>query len=281
MTLAAGRVVFSAACFSAVVLAQPQRRQRVRSEDRLLVWFVGLGGSALFHICFSWGQQRASVASATIVMATMPALAAAGEALFLGHRPSGRNGIGLLLSLLGVVVITQTGASSGSATTIGGLLGIGAASLTWAAVTVAQRRLADRYDPWWLNTPGTIAGAALMILIALPGAGELGRLDALQWWWLFWLGAVSSAFIYGATTVAMRTLPATTVASAGSLVTPLAILVAWVHLGERPSPGGVIGASLVVLGVVLVGAPSRPAAAPARAVGDGSAMPVTPAGAGD
>jgi drug/metabolite transporter (DMT)-like permease len=68
---------------------------------------------------------------------------------------------------------------------------------------------------------------------------------------------VSSAFIYAATTIAMRTLPATMVASSGTLVTPIAILVAWAHLGERPSPGGVVGAVLVVVGVVLVGASSR------------------------
>lgn len=257
LTLSAGRVVFSAVCFAAVVTAQPGRRQPIRREDRALVWFVGLAGSAGFHICFTWGQQRASVAAATIVMATMPALAATGEALFLRHRPSPRTGAGLVLSLLGLVVITRTGAASGAGTSLAGIAALGAASLAWASVTVAQRRLAGRYDPWWLNTPGTLAGALLMAALAAPRVGELGGLGPLQWWWLIWLGAVSSAFIYAATTIAMRTLPATVVASSGTLVTPIAIVVAWAHLGERPSPGGVVGAVLVVAGVVLVGASSR------------------------
>ena len=258
LTLAAGRVVFSAAAFAAVVALQPRRRRPIAAGDRWRVLFCGLGGSAGFHLLFSWGQDRVSVTVAAVVLATMPALVAAGEVAFLRHRLGAVQLAGLGLSLGGVAV-TSWGGGDGGATSVLGALAVAGATAVWSAVTVVTRSVAARYDPWWLNTPGTMLGAAVMVALAAPRYRELGRLPALGWLELAWLGAVSSAFIYAALARAMRDFSATTTASLSTLVTPASVVVAWIGLREHTGPVAILGAVTVIGGVLLVtrSAPGR------------------------
>ena len=251
LTLAAGRVVFSALTFVAVVTAQPARRRPIERADRWRVLACGLGGSAGFHVLFSWGQREVSVAVAAIVLGTMPALVALGEVVVLRHRFGGRTLAGLALSLVGIAAISWR-PDSGGHTSVPGLLAVAGATAVWAAVTVLTRSLGGRYDAWWLNTPGTVLGALVMIALAAPRAHELRALPLSSWVWLVWLGSVSSAFVYAAMAYAVSVLPATTTASLSTLVTPLSVVVAWVHLGERPDRPTVVGVLAVAAGVALV-----------------------------
>lgn len=250
LTLAAGRVVFSALAFGAVVTLQPHRRRPIERADRWRVLACGLGGSAGFHVLFSWGQARVSVALAAVTLALMPVLVALAEVVLLHHRLGRAQVGGLVLSVAGVVAVSW-GPGDRTPTSLVGLAAVAGATVVWAGVTVLTRTLADRYDPWWLNTPGTVVGAAVMLVVAAPRLGELGGLPALGWVQVVWLGAVSSAGIYAALARAMRDFPATVVASAGTLVTPLGVLIAWVGLGERPVAVTVLGAVAATVGVAL------------------------------
>jgi drug/metabolite transporter (DMT)-like permease len=172
---------------------------------------------------------------------------------------------GLALSLAGITAVSW-GSGAGAVSALG-VAAIAGATLVWAGVTVVTRSLADRYDPWWLNTPGTLAGAGVMLaLVAVhpSGFGLVTRLSAAGWLSVVWLGAVSSAFIYAAQARAMQDLSATAVASVGTLLTPVSLLVAWVWLGERPGPPAVAGAACVIGGVLLVTLRSAPPVSPTR-----------------
>ena len=166
--LAAGRVVVSAIAFVTVVAVQPWRRREIDPRDRVRVVLCGLGGSAGFHLLFSAGQDRVTVAVSAVVLGTMPAMVAALEWLFLRHRLTRSHAVGLVLSVLGIVVISWGSGGDGSSTPLGIVL-VAASTLVWASVTVATRSVADRYDAWWLNTPGTVLGALVMLVVARPG----------------------------------------------------------------------------------------------------------------
>lgn len=252
--LAAGRVVASAIAFITVVTLQPRRRRSIEPRDRVRVVLCGLGGSAGFHLLFSAGQDRVTVAVSAVVLGTMPAMVAALEWLFLHHRLTRSHAVGLVLSVLGIVVISWGAGGSGgdgSSTPLGIAL-VAASTLVWASVTVATRSVADRYDAWWLNTPGTVLGAIVMLVVVAPRAGGFSGLSVGGWLMVVWLGAVGSAFVYAALTGAMQVLSATTTASLATLVTPVSILVAWVVLDETPTVASVVGSAVVVVGVVFV-----------------------------
>ena len=254
--LATGRVVSSAALFVIMMACSPQRYRRIERGNRTRVILCGLLGSAGFHLLFVWGQQRVSVAVAAVVMATMPTLVALGEVTFLRHRLTAQHIIGIALCTAGCIAIGMAAGSAGGTS----LLGAGAvamAAIVWAGVTVSTRGIAHLYDAWWLNTPGTLLGAVLVLAIEAPNASEFTSLSLKGWLLVIWLGTASSAFIYFAMTRAMTTLSATTAISLGTIVTPSSMLVAWLILDDAPRVLELVAAAVVIAGVVLVTAEPR------------------------
>ncbi len=249
--LATGRVVTAALFYVAIIAARPSRRTPIRKGDRLRIVLSGLGGSVVFHLLFSWGQQRVTVAMAAVVMATMPAMVAAGEVLFLRHRLTRVHLAGLAAAMIGCAAIGLAGGDHGSTS----LLGAGAialATLTWAAVTVATRSITKSYDGWWLNTPGALLGAVLILGLEAPHLGEFGSLSLKGWLAIIWLGSASSAFIYYVMARVMTVISGTTASALGTVVTPTSVLVAWLVLGDAPSFAEVLGGICVITGAVLV-----------------------------
>jgi len=249
--LAAGRVVASAVMFMLVVGVGRNRRSPVPRRDRWLVLLAGLGGSMGFHVVLNAGYPHVSVAVAAVIMATTPVLVAVGEVVFLRHRLRHQQVAGLLLTLVGCSLIGLVGDGGGETTLLGVLLVLAAAAL-WAAVTVATRSVANTYDPWWLNTPGTVLGAVLMLAIRPSVISELAGLSWKGLLVTIWLGTASSAFVYYAYARVMQVLPATVTMSIGTVVTPLGVLVGWLWLGTAPTWVEVIGGAVVVCGAVLV-----------------------------
>lgn len=257
--LATGRVVAGAVLFSLVVGLGKGRRTPVPRSDRWLLLLAGLGGSMGFHVVLNAGYPHVSVAVAAVLMATAPVLVAVGETVFLRHRLTRQQLVGVLLTLLGCSLIGLMGDGGGETTLLGVVLVEGAA-LLWAAVTVATRSITNAYDPWWLNTPGTVLGAVLMLAIRPSVVGELFDVSWKGLLVVIWLGTASSAFIYYVYARVMQVLPATVTMSIGTVVTPLGVLVGWFWLGTAPTPVEVIGGAIVVLGAVLVTRKSVPPA---------------------
>ena len=248
--LAAGRVVTSALTYIAVVAASPRRRTHIAKRDRVTVMLCGLVGSAGFHVLFAWGQQRVSIAVSAVIFATMPAITAVGEVLFLSHRFQRHHIVGLVLSTVGCVLIGVHG--SGGNTSVIGAFSIFGSVLAWAAVTVATRKAAGAYDQWWFYTPGTVLGAVVLLGLEAPHLSEYVHLSFKGWLVVIWLGSASSAFVYYALARVMTVLPATTTVSIGSVLTPTTVLVAWAVLGTAPTWFDVVGGGVVIGGVMLV-----------------------------
>lgn len=232
------------------------RYRPIERGNRTRVILCGLLGSAGFHLLFVWGQQRVSVAVAAVVMATMPMLVAVGEVTFLKHRLTVRNLTGIALCTAGCIAIGLA-AGSGGGTSLLGAGAVGLAAVVWATVTVSTRGIAHLYDAWWLNTPGTLLGALVVLAIEAPNASEFTSLSLKGWLLVIWLGTASSAFIYFAMTRAMTTLSATTAISLGTIATPSSMIVAWLLLGDSPDVLEVLAAAVVIAGVVLVTAEPR------------------------
>lgn len=252
MALATGRVTVSALMFSLIVLARPGLRTPIPRHERWRVFAIGFGGSAVFHLLFNWGQSKVPVAIAAVIMATYPVMTTVGEVIFLGYRLRRVQAVGVVLSTAGCIAIGVTGGVGDGDGSLWGALAVAAAALAWAAVTLVTRDIGERYDSWWLNTPGTVVGAVFMLAITAPELGEYGSLSWQGWLVVVWLGSASSAFIYYALARTMRVLSATTTTAISTVVTPLSVLVAWGVRGEVPTLAQLLGGAVVIGGVMLV-----------------------------
>ena len=220
--------------------------------------------TALYQVCFFAGVERAGVALGTLVtIGSGPVFAGLLAAVALRERPGRAWAVATALCVLGLALLTGDG---GGGQALGVLLAL-ASGLAYAAYTVAAKALLER---------GAGSGEVMASAFGLGGALLLPVLVTQPLGWLAtpgglalagYLGLVTTALAYVLFGRGLAVLPAgpvTTLVLAEPLVaTALGVAL----LDERLAVLGVVGAALVLAGLVLQGVaagrrPGARAAAP-------------------
>lgn len=225
---------------------------------------LGLGGLAVYHLCLNFAETRIASGTAAILIALIPAATAAVGALWLRERLSARTLSGLSLALAGVVLVVL--ASGKSVHFQPKALLVLVSVLAAAVYFTGQKSWSARYGAEAV-TAVTLLGGTLGTLpfgLDLPRAlvaAPLGRSAAL-----LWLGLAPTFVGYLTWSVAIHRASATRVASFIYCSTPIALLIGWLWLGERPGWLTLVGGAIVVSGVILANTRGRAAAKiPSRA----------------
>ena len=214
--------------------------------------FLGFYG---YHTGLAFGELTIEAGAASLIIASVPVFTALLAAAFLGERLGPLGWIGTAVSFCGVVLI-----SLGE----GGTLGIdpGALPILLAAVSeslffVFQKPYLAKYGSLRFTTYAIWAGTLTMLVFApgLVGAVAGAPLEATLS--VVFLGAFPTVVAYLALGYAFARMPATNATSFLYLVPGLAFLVAWVWLGEVPTPLSVVGGAVALTGGVRVNAQRR------------------------
>jgi drug/metabolite transporter (DMT)-like permease len=107
------------------------------------------------------------------------------------------------------------------------------AALFWAAA-----------QPWW-TFPGSYVSGNTSLL------GRLDSLDVSIWLLVTWMVVLGTIVPFVLVVGALRYITATRVGIVAMLEPVVAILVAWIWLGEALAPAQVVGAALTLTGIVL------------------------------
>jgi drug/metabolite transporter (DMT)-like permease len=259
-TLAAARLVLGSALF--LLVLSPAALRAVPLGDALRMAGLGVIGFAGVPVFQALGTEQTSGATATVLASTSPLWIALLAPVLLGEDVRLTVVIGVLLALLGVAAITGLGpgqASEVSGAPLGNLIVL-LSSVASALYTVLGKDLARRYSPLLFCALSCVGGA----LAGLPLAGwELSAAAAwptpLGWALLAYLGVLVTFVGFAVWFWGLRALPA---AQAGALIflQPLSgLALALLVLGDRPTPGFLLGCALVLAGVyVAIGRTARP-----------------------
>ena len=234
---------------------------------RDVVALLGLGiiGNGFYQCLFIIGMSHTRAGIAALVIAASPAWIAI-ISQFLGREQlSSRGWIGIGLQLTGVAcVVASTGAmeASGEAILGAGLIAIG--SIMWAVFSVLLQPYTQRTHAIHLSAITLSSGGLFCLIFALPG---MLRMDwstvTLPAW-----GAVLYASV-GALVIAyllfyrgIRVLGPTRTAMYSNLQPIIALAVAAMVLSERPTGWQLLGATLIMAGLLISRtakvAPTRP-----------------------
>lgn len=247
-------------------------------RETLRVMVLGGLGFGVYQILWTWGLTTIPAGDSALLIAASPVLTAVIAAL-IGSDTLGRDkALGVVVSFLGVIVVVAAGVGLDLSGSPAGFVLTLAAAVCWALYTAVGARFLRRQSPLVLTTWATVGGA---IVLAPPGIAQLvapGALDHAGGSVLQIAGAVVYSGVLAAALAnviifnGIRMLGPTRVINIQSLVPALAVVLAFIFLGEPIQIGQVVGGAIILLGLALTRrAAARP---PARPSGRTAGAPV-------
>jgi len=225
---------------------------KVTAQDRRdLVW-LGFSGHCLYQLFFVGGLARTTASNGALIFGTTPAVVALASAVMGHERVGSVHWIGAALSALGIYFVVGHGASLDSATLVGDLM-IGAGVFCWAAYTIGGLRLMARHSPLFVTGASMAIGTIPYALISLPDFAGVrwGALSGAVWGALLFASLGAFCFCYLVWYAGVQRLGPSHTAMYSNAIPLVAMFVAAFWLGESLTALKIVGAGLVVGGVVL------------------------------
>ena len=245
--LSLSRLAVASAALLALACWTRPRRPRLR--DLPLITAAGFTGMTAYQLLLNEAERTVPAGTASLVISAAPLVSLAIAVLFLGERLTLAGALGSLVAFAGVIVVSLARA---------GISFDGAIALVIAA-TIAQgvyhpliKPLLNRYSSLEVATYTMIAGTVMSLPLLPWGWQSLVAAGTGAWLSAIYLGLLPSALGFVLWGVAVRALPVAASTSLLYLVPGVAVLIAFLWLGERPTSVEAIGGLVIVAGVALL-----------------------------
>jgi drug/metabolite transporter (DMT)-like permease len=258
--VALARLTIASLCFALLLAIKRVPLPPRRDWPQLAL--LGVIGLTVYHLCLNYAETRIASGTASILISLVPAATAAWSAIWLRERLPARTLVGLGVALLGVVLVVLASGRQVRFEPMAALVLISV--LASAIYFVGLKPLFARHGTLGVTAFGFFAGTlgTLPFGLQLPHAVAVAPWPAIAA--LLWLGIAPTFIGYIAWNVAIHRSSASQVSSFIYFSPPIAVLIGWVWLGERPGPLTLVGGVVTVAGVVLANARRRaPVPAPA------------------
>lgn len=215
--------------------------------------FMILGGSAVtgFYVVYGLAVEWSSVAVATVLLYLAPAIVGIGGALFLNEPLTSRNIVSMLLAFAGCILVVGLIGDADDVTTRGIVAGL-LSAVTYASFTLIGKPLMGRHPVDMTLFFHLLFGSVGLLAVALIVNGRVhASWQAVIVITLF-NGIFSSLLPIASYTIGMRRMRAASASTIATLEPVLAIMLAWMLLGESLGPVQIAGAALVISAVLLL-----------------------------
>jgi drug/metabolite transporter (DMT)-like permease len=228
-----------------------RKPERIEQQDRKYVFLIGFVGYFLSMGAQLLGTKLSNASLGALLNSLNPVSIMVFAAFILKEQLTVRKVVGIILSIAGVYTIIGGVDSNGY--TIGILLSL-FSGISWSYVSVAVRRITQKYDPLQITTYGIIVGAvctlpfSLVELMITPTAIQFDWLVVCS---LLYIGLVCTALAHVLWNRCLSMIEAGICSSFYPLQSMTAVLLGWLFLGESIDINFLWGAMLIVAGVML------------------------------
>lgn len=234
---------------AALALAAPLVGVRSpRRHDLPLIALCGLTGMSAYQVLLNWGETRVPAGAASLLISIAPVFAALQAGGFLGERVTGRMLAGSAIAIGGAALITSGASGMASADALLVL----AAAVAQGAYHVAIKPLLRRYSGFEVACYAMWSGTVFLLPLAPTAVRALVAAPPSALGAAVYLGLGPSALGFVTWGYAIARGSVARAAAALYLVPPVAFLVAFAWLGEKPHLTELAGGLLGVAGVTLV-----------------------------
>jgi DME family drug/metabolite transporter len=265
LSLAFWRDLVTFACLL-LGLALLQRRQ-LRVERRDLPWLAALGavGVGTFHVLWNLAILQIGYAAATVLLYSSPAFVALMARLIWQEPLTRYKVLAIVLTLAGCALVAGPEELAGVEFTAGGLLLGLAAALTYGGFSLFGRQVAPRYSPWTVLTYGFGFGALVLLPLQFTTAPPW-PVPPQTWIWFGGLVLAATIVPFAAYLAALEWLPVSVASILAASEVVFGSLIGYLVFDERLQSWQIVGAGLVVGGLVILTTQRR--AAPSARTGD-------------
>ncbi len=236
---------------------QPVRRD-LGSASIKLMWLIAAGGFfALDLLCLHWSLRFTSVVNATLLLNFAPIFVSLGAWIAFREPPRPRTVLSYIIAMAGVALLVGSASSFERGKLFGDTLGLAAGAAYGAYLLVVGRY--RHKTPTSLVMGVTTLACAFALLPATLTMGEsLVPRTWIGWATLIALALITHAGGQGLLVFAMRYFPAFTSSVTLLLQPVVAACGAWVIFNEALGPWQILGAGIVLLGLLLCHAATTP-----------------------
>lgn len=277
LALVSMRTLFAGLLLGAILLAR-----RGRLPLRWNLWkrmiFLGLTNIVVPFALIAWGQQHIPSGMASILNAMVPLFTIVFASLALADEHiTAAKLAGLGIGFTGVILLAlpsfeAAGVDDDAALAMAGMLAVAGAAVFYAVASVYTRRrltgmpIIEQPDgtyraplPVEISLGSTLTAflvvTAAALLLERPAGGLMTiPQSALGWISLVWLGVLGTGVAYLLFFRLIERWGATRTTLVTYVIPVVAITLGFVFLGERLRPLELVGAALVIAGVVLASA---------------------------
>jgi drug/metabolite transporter (DMT)-like permease len=241
---------------------------RLSFKQRDVWYLIGLGvvGNTAYQLFFVFGIDNTTADNSSLILATVPAWVALMGTIVGVERVEPRGWFGILLALAGIgLIIAGSNREAqfhfGGATLRGDFL-ILLATLCWSAYTLLSRPIMRHYSSAAVTSFSTVMGTIPLLIVTTPSLARLqwSTVPSAAWAALLFSGIFGIALAYFFWNYGVSRIGSARTALYSNLTPPIALLTAWLWLGETLTPQQWIGAILTLVGIVLARRFAYPAA---------------------
>ena len=218
-------------------------------RDYLVLVGVGFLGMFLYRMLLFFGVARMLASQAMIVNYLWPIMAVLASCVILREKLTVRKAIAVVMSFLGVVIVTTGGNAAGlSGSDLTGTVLVAVAAVFYGLFVAINKRL--QYDSF-VSMMFYNAVAAICAILGTLFSGETLLLTLSQNLGLVWVGVCNTAIGFVAWDLAMKTGDTAKVANIAYITPFLSLVVAYFLLGDPITVWSVGGLVVIVAGIFL------------------------------
>lgn len=230
-------------------------------RDIRSLMLLGLLGTGLYQLFFISGLAMTRAGTASLVIASSPAMIAIVGRVMGFENVSRRAMIGIVVAFAGIafVILSSADSNEGTPSMVGDLLVLGAV-VCWSFYAHLVRPFAQRIEGIQVATWVLVGGTIPILAAGIPGIMRVDwhTVAPLTWGAILYSGIGSMGIAYLFWYRGARVIGATRTSAFANLQPLVALAASWPMLGEKPTLIQGVGAGAVLGGLLLTRQPSAP-----------------------
>jgi drug/metabolite transporter (DMT)-like permease len=248
------RLLLASAVFLIVIATTLRRAERtpLTRADWYRIVVLGLVGHFLYQLAFLGGVARTSVANSALIFGCTPVMVAILASLAGHERLTWGRWLGGALSLAGIYSLVGRRASLSSATLVGDAL-VFVGMLCWSLYSVIAQPMLRRHSPLVVTGLSMTVGASFYMILGVPAFLRTywGGISMISWALMAASSLLALAFAYIVWYTAVQRIGSSRTAAYSNLTPIVAMIIGAVWLREPIEAAQVLGAILILAGVVV------------------------------